>query len=233
MAERPIFLPSNIPGRLVEEVTISFLWHKGMTPSQKRKNVIELHAAASNLGYEPLLEVSTKSELKLGQRLSAFNLKVELANNELISLECAFQGSKVFENGGPYTDLFYSESREAKRDERLSNSGKLIGFQFEGQDFPLQPKTVFYDWLYIRALYPHRDFLKRLHQYAGFTDIEFNPQKSINCQARSCATYVTLDRLDLLTECVNSSSRFMQILTPDSLEQPHSYSDRQESLFKL
>lgn len=231
MADRPVFLPSTKPGRLVEEVSVSFLWHKGMAPSQKRKNVAELHAAAEKRGYEPLLEVSTKSDEKLGQRLSAFNLKVELEGGGLIPLECAFQGSKVFENGGPYRDLFGADSREAKRDERLSSSGKLIGFNFEGQGFPLIPKTIFYDWLYIRSLYPHREFLERLHRYAGFTDIEFNPEKSINCQARSCATYVSLDRLDLLAECVRCSSRFMEVLLPDSQQQPHSDSERQQAMF--
>lgn len=224
-------MPSQRTGRLVEETSVSFLWHKGMAPSQKKKNVSELHTAAAKRGIEPLLEVSSKSEEKLGQRLSAFNLKVELDEGGVISLECAFQGSKVFEHGGPFTDLFGVESRDAKRDERLSSSGKLVGFRFEGQDFPLIPKTAFYDWLYIRALYPHREFLQRLHQYAGFTDIEFNPEKSINCQARSCATYVALDRLELLDECARSSERFMQILLPDSLEQPHSNKERQKSMF--
>lgn len=231
MAERPVFIPSQKPGRLVDEISVAFQWHKGMAPSQKKKNVAELHAAAASRGIEPLLEVSSKSEEKLGQRLSAFNLKVELEEGGVISLECAFQGSKVFEHGGPFTDLFGVESRDAKRDERLSRSGKLIGFRFEGQDFPLIPKTAFYDWLYIRALYPHREFLQRLHRYAGFTDIEFNPEKSINCQARSCATYVALDRLDLLHECARSSERFMQVLLPDSLEQPHSDKERQKSMF--
>lgn len=231
MAERPIFLPSGKPGRLVDELSVKFLWHKGMAPSQKKKNVLELHTAAAKRGYEPLLEVSTKSDEKLGQRLSAFNLSVELDEGGVISLECAFQGSKVFEGGGPFTDIFGANSRDAKRDERLTSSGSLIGFQFEGQDFPLVPRTSFYDWLYIRALYPHRDFLKRLQLYTGFTDIEFNPGKSINCQARSCATYVALDRLDLLAVCASSSERFMQVLLPDSLEQPHSDKERQKSMF--
>lgn len=231
MAERPVFTPSKKAGRLVDEVSVSFTWHPGMAPSQKKKNVHELHAAAQLRGLEPLLEVSTKSDELLGQRLSAFNLKVELDEGAVISLECAFQGSKVFENGGPFTDIFSADSREAKRDERLTNSGKLVGFSFEGQEFPLIPKTAFYDWLYIRALYPHREFLNRLHRYAGFTDIEFNPSKSINCQARSCATYVALDRLGMLAECVKSSARFMQVLLPDSLEQPHSDKERQKSMF--
>ncbi len=231
MAERPVFIPSRKSGRLVEEISISFPWHKGMGPSQKKKNVVELHTAAARRALEPLLEVSSKSEEKLGQRLSAFNLPVELDEGGFVPLECAFQGSKVFEDGGPYTDLFCVDSRSAKRDERLSSSGKLVGFRFEGQDFPLTPKTAFYDWLYINSLYRHRDFLQRLHSYAGFTDIEFNPAKSINCQARSCATFVALDRLGLLDQCARSSARFMQVLLPDSIEQPHSDKERQASMF--
>src|SRR5688572_17405993 len=58
-------------------------------------------------------------------------------------------------------------------------------FRFNGYSFPLEPKTVFYDWLYINAIYPHREWLQRPCKDAGFTDIEFNPSKSINCQARS------------------------------------------------
>ncbi len=231
MAERPVFLPSLKMGRLVDEVNVTFLWHKGMAASQKKKNVTELHAAAALRGIAPLLEVSSKSEERVGQRLSAFALGVELEEGGLISLECAFQGSKVFENGGPFNDLFRVESRDAKRDERLVSSGRLIGFCFEGREFPITPKTAFYDWLYIRALFPHREFLKRLHTYAGFTDIEFNPERSVNCQARSCATYVSLDRLGLLNDCVRSFDQFVAILLPDSLEQPHSDMDRQKSMF--
>lgn len=54
-------------------------------------------------------------------------------------------------------------------------------------------KTAFYDWLYIRAAIdtiPHVQSL--LGDYTGFTDIEFNPEKSLACQARSCAILRTL-----------------------------------------
>ncbi len=230
MAERPVFMPSAKPGRLVEELSVTFTWHKGMAPSQKRKNVEELHLAALKRGVAPLLEVSTKSE-RLGRRLSAFNLLIDLRDGARVSLESAYQGSKVFSHGGPFSDLFGADSRLAKQDQRLTSSGTLQGFVFEGMSFPLFPKTAFYDWLYLRAVFKHREFLQRLHAYAGFTDIEFNPERSINCQARSCATFVSLDRLGLLESCVSSSSEFINVLAPDSEEQPHSYSERQGSLF--
>jgi hypothetical protein len=38
--------------------------------------------------------------------------------------------------------------------------------------------------------------LARLNKYVGFTDIEFNPSKSINCQARSCALFVSKEASD-------------------------------------
>jgi hypothetical protein len=56
---------------------------------------------------------------------------------------------------------------------------------------------VFYDWLYLSALYEHREGLRNhIFHYAGFTDIEFNPERSINCQARSCVLLVSLMKKD-------------------------------------
>ena len=68
-----------------------------------------------------------------------------------------------------------------------SSKNSLKHVEYFGQEWPLIPKTAFYDWLYLSALLPHKNYLKRLHAYKGFTDIEFNPQKSVNCQARACA----------------------------------------------
>jgi hypothetical protein len=190
MAERPIFVPVPDDPELVKELYFRLAWHSGFAPVQKQKNVAELHAAAAAGGYSPLLEISSKSTEKLGQHLSAFHLKVRGQHGEM-PLECAFQGSKVFERGGPYTDLYGADVRDAKRDPRLRDSGALIAFDFEGITFPLEPRTAFYDWLYVNAIYPHREWLVRLNRYAGFTDIEFNPERSVNCQARSCALFVS------------------------------------------
>jgi hypothetical protein len=231
MAERPIFIPRTDGQRLVEEQTISFKWNPGYAPIQKKKNIAALHEAAGRLGQAPLLEVSTKSEEKLGTRLSAFNLKVDIADFGSVPLESAYQGSKVFSSGGPFADLFSVSPREAKRDQRLRESGLLQGFRFEKVDWSLEPKTAFYDWLYIKALFPHREYLKRLLGYRGFTDIEFNPQKSLNCQARSCAIFVALMTKGLLEVAVADKDEFISILRPDSFAQPHSQDLRQGKLF--
>jgi len=207
MAERPVFVPSLTGSQLVQEVQVRFRWHPGLAPSQKKKNVQELHHAAVAYGLTPLLEISSKSDLEVGQKLSAFNLKVEV-EGDTTTVECAFQGSKVFEFGGPFPDLFRRTSREAKRDPRLRENGRLIEFKFEEKSYPISPVTVFYDWLYFRALFSHRDWIARRHEWAGFTDIEFNPERSINCQARSFAAFISLLKRDRLEETMSSFEEF-------------------------
>jgi len=231
MAKRPIFITKKHKIQLVEEISIDFTWHKGMAPSQKKKNVIELHKEAAKKNYHPLLEVSTKSDSELGIRLSAFNLEIDTYDYGFISLESAFQGSKIFKYGGPYIDLYGKKGGQIKKDERLKNSGALIGFKFEGSEWDLEPKTAFYDWLYINAVHRKYDLKSELLKYKGFTDIEFNPKKSINCQARSCALYVSLVMSEMIKEVLKNRSLFLDILDKDSLYQPHSKDKRQGKLF--
>jgi hypothetical protein len=211
MAERPVFIPAPDAPGFVREKSLNITWAGGFAATQKKKNVNALHIAAKAIGIGPVLEASTKSDEKLGQRLSAFHLKVKTADGDL-PLECVFQSSKVFERGGPYSDLRFADPRSAKRDPRLRESGRLVAFVFEGHNFPLEPKTVFYDWLYINAIFPHRDWLDRLYHYAAFSDIEFNPQKSINCQARSLALFVSLKATSLLDDAVRSPEAFIEIM---------------------
>jgi hypothetical protein len=216
MAERPIFIPVPEASGLVKEISCRLVWNSGFAPVQKKKNIKALHEAAAAAGYSPLLEISTKSEKKLGRHLSAFHLKVQTYQFGDIPLECAFQGSKVFELGGPYIDLYSADVKAAKHDPRLQNSGRLVAFQFENVSFPLEPKTVFYDWLYVNAIFPHRKWLTRLSRYAGFTDIEFNPERSVYCQARSCALFVALMGKNLLESAVESPEGFIELISRHS-----------------
>jgi hypothetical protein len=230
MAKRPIFLPFSDGHRFVREISVEFKWNSGFASVQKKRNIVAMHEVAAIKGYAPLLEVSTKSEIKMGKRLSAFNLPVELNDGSTTTLECAFQGSKVFEKGGPYPDIYRITSLEAKKDGRLRSSGGVIGFDFDGLIFPSEPKTAFYDWLYSRALAPHKEYLARLEDFAGFTDIEFNPEKSINCQARSCALFVSLCRKGLLEAALSSPAKFIEIVSADSFAQPYSDNVKQGRL---
>ena len=216
MAERPIFVSLPDSGELVKEIFFQMRWHSGFARVQKEKNIDELHAAAAMDGYRNLLEISTKSKSERGRHLSAFHITAETKRYGTIKLELAFQGSKVFERGGPFTDLYAkgeSEVGTAKRDPRLQESGALVGFRFEGVDFPLEPKTAFYDWLYVSFLKNFKDWAPKLYAYGGFTDVEFNPHRSINCQARSCALFLSLMRRNLLDCAVESPGAFIKLLS--------------------
>jgi len=210
MSSRPIFVAGSSHGPLVLVQSFDFHWHSGFAPSQKRKNVLALHREAAAVGISPVLEVSTKSEDPLGRGLSAFNLLVSISNERSVPLEVAYQSSKRFQQGGPFHDLVSLEPRDAKRDPRLRESGHLISFEFAGRTYPIDPPTAFYDWLYMRALQRVPQLLERLHAFAGFSDIEFNPLKSLNCQARSCAVAVALVRRGSLTGAARSFEEFLR-----------------------
>ena len=211
MANRPIFSSTLDKKNLCIEKGVEFKFFGGFAVSQKLKSVQSLHNSAKSEGYSKILEVSTKSDNKLGWQLSAFNLMVDFDFDKQISMECAFQGSKVFENDVQYSDLYFVESIKAKKDTRLKNSGNIIGFDYEGVFWENEPKTAFYDWLYITALYKNNtDIIEELTQFDHFTDIEFNPKKSINCQARTCAILVSLVRLDMLDEAMKSKEDFIK-----------------------
>lgn len=131
--------------------------------------------------------------------------------NMVFTVETAFQGSKIFERGGPYKDLIGMDSRAAKKDIRLKESGNLIGFEFFGTKFPLMPRTYFYDWVYINALQQNTELTAIVKTYAGFSDIEFNPEKSINCQAHSAALYLSLCINNQLDTALMSPEKFLEL----------------------
>jgi hypothetical protein len=213
MATRPIFTVIENEKELYKQVDIDFTFYNGFAVTQKAKSIQSLHENAQKKGYKNILEVSTKSIHMLGWQLSAFNLMVDFDENKKISLECAFQGSKVFEDGVQYKDLYHVESIKAKKDDRLKNSGNIIGFNFNGEFWENEPKTAFYDYLYIKTLYAnYRDIIQELMNYDAFTDIEFNPKKSINCQARTCAILVSLKKIDLLEKALTSKEIFIDIV---------------------
>ncbi len=212
MAKRPIFIPRTNGSLLVVAMPIEFVWHPGMSKSQKQKSIRSLHDAAKQTrGIERILEISSKSEEELGVRLSAFNLMLKTASGLSASVEVLFQGSKVFSKGGPFTDIYRKTSREAKKDERLMDSGHLIAFRYANRDWPLNPQTVFYDWLYLSALRQNPSLSEQLLEYDGFSDIEFNPEKSINCQAASAALYKSLVDRELIDVALASPDEFIRI----------------------
>lgn len=215
MAIRPIFISTNNDNKYVEEIDIEFKWFVGMSKSQKQKSIQSLHRAAllrkKEFGFHNILEISSKSEIELGKELSAFNLSYNNQGKN-ISVECMFQGSKVFENGGPYTELYSMTSMEAKKYDKLQTSGKLLYFKRREEIWELEPKTLFYDWIYLNTLRSNKKLASDILEYDAFTDIEFNPKKSINCQAASVALFVSLSRNNLLDDVLKNKNIFTEFM---------------------
>ncbi len=214
MASRPIFLPKKEGDLLVCTEYVDFNWSPGMAVTQKQKSILSLHRAAinNNICTHPL-EISSKSENPLGVNLSAFNLKGSTRKrNQVFTVETLYQSSKVFESGGPYRDLLSVSSREAKKDNRIRESGRLIAFDLLGERWPLEPKTAFYDWIYINTLAKNDYLAEELCKYDAFTDIEFNPKKSINCQAYSVALFRALTMRSLIGDILGDRQAYFDII---------------------
>lgn len=211
MAERPAFFPKfDTIG--VETRSFAFPWSGGFSLVQKQKNIAALHAAIvqSGAGRAPL-EISSKSKVEAGVKLSAFNLTLPLDGVEC-SIESIFQASKVFENSGPFPELYAKPSKEVRDFVKEHASGMLVAFDLNGDKWPLCPKTAFYDWIYLKALVANPDLANALAQFDCFTDIEFNPKRSLNCQAYAAALYRSLVHAGKLEEAISSKEAFLGLL---------------------
>lgn len=201
-----------------------------MAMSQSRKTIASLHdAARKQVKVDEVLEISSKSPTELGVSLSAFNLMIRtVKHSREFSLECAYQASKVFERGGPFVDLLNVKSIEAKRDPRLNQYGRIVKFHFFGVDWPLLPRTAFYDWLYINALHKHPELTQQVLRYGAFSDIAFNPERSVNCQAYAAALYVSLRGRGLLTdELLKDQQTYLSVINTGSVSNAHEDTEAQ------
>lgn len=186
MASRPAWTIRD--GKVTAEY-FDFDWNGGFAVVQKQKNITALHQAIKEKYKEDALEVSSKSMDQIGRDIGAFSLKMDG-----VYIENIFQAAKKYEKGGPFLDLLKTSPKEAKRDKRHYNSGMLTAFVIDETEWPLTPKTAFYDFIYEKALLQNYGDTLNLEKYGWFTDIEFNPKKSINCQARSAAIYKLLQK---------------------------------------
>ena len=195
MATRPFFMPGQDKEELVRTNSVEFTWFSGFAKSQKQKSILSFHESISrDFKLDKILEISTKSENKLGIQLSAFNLRIKFKDKEYF-LESVFQGSKIFTDQGPNEDIYEKSSIDAKKDERIKRSD-LKEFSFFGEIFSLE--FDFYSWLYFVALNQNKKLKTGILNYEAFTDIEFNPEKSFNCQAYSAALYSSMVKNKIL-----------------------------------
>lgn len=222
MATRPVFVPESDPDnpQLVHVHEVDFQWLSGRDPQQIKANVAKLHTAAGHQNLAPLLHVSPDSDDPLGIRISATNLVVEGPNSFLVPLIAAFQGSKVFTGGGPFTDLYRKREAEIAADSRLRESGRHLGFRFRDLEWGKRAETMFYDWLVLHAINRHRKLASGIRRFKGFTDVECLTGGQVACHARSCALYAALAAKELLEEVFEDQDKFITILMQDTFYHP-------------
>jgi type I restriction enzyme M protein len=193
--------------KVFDEEIVTFTYVKGMAFSQKCKNVLSFHSSIQErFPSAKLLEVSTKSYNPLGVALSAFNLTLDGC-----PVECIYHGSKVFEDGSCFEFLKNYSPRDAKHYVRENGKGNLKCYRFNGVEIPLETRTLFYDFIYIKALMQHPELASELSRYDIFTDIEFNEKKGLSCQAHACAIYSYMLRTDTVEKYMGSMSEFEKI----------------------
>jgi hypothetical protein len=107
--------------------------------------------------------------------------------------------------------LYEDRSIRAKKFFQDKEMGRLVKFSFFGKDdWELNPPTMFYDWVYLNSLHRNPELAGEVVQYDIFTDIEFNPKKSINCQAKAVALYVSLHRAGILRDLLADKKRYKE-----------------------
>ena len=195
--------------KVFDEEIVSFTYIKGMAFSQKVKNALSFYSSIQQqFPNARILEISTKSSSELGVALSAFNL---LLNGRPV--ESVYHSSKVFTDGTCYDFLIDYSPRDAKRfvRENRKGEGELKCYRYNGEDIPLSPRTLFYDYIYIKALMQIPELSDSLRDYDIFTDIEFNEKKGVNCQARACAIYSYMLRSNSVEKYMTSMKTFEHV----------------------
>lgn len=175
MANRPIYISTGDINNPFTEDSISFEWKAGYSYANKCKRRDNLKKEiAKKYDIDKWLEVSSISDKDTGRRLSALNLMLTLTNGNKYSVESIYQSSKVY------------------------NDNHITGFKFNNTVFENNPYGMYYDYIYMVALYQNKDYHKIIDDYYLFTDLFFNPNKSLNTQARAIAIFKTLYDNDCL-----------------------------------
>lgn len=212
-ATRPVFMPGNDQGPAVHAHLVRFEWFPGLALAQRQRCIFSLHqgAAARIEGLERILEVSTRSRLALGRRLSAFNLALILPGFGAVTVENAYQCAKVYDDAGPFPELLDQPPAHARKALAAHTDKPLRGFRLLEQACPVQPTTLFYDWLYARALCRQPALLRAASRFQAFTDIAFNPARSSACQAMALARVLWLFQRDRLASAMACPQAFRDL----------------------
>ncbi len=175
MAKRLYFIAKPSYQGLIVEKHINFEYFRGRDHKQKVKSIKAMqHAIMAAESGGKVLEVSKYSPSDLGKQLSSLNLEYENSEGKTYPVINIFESSKVFEFGGPYRDLLHVDPKDLDEDPRLKESGRLLGFHFEDEPYTLEPRSLFFDYIYIRALHQYKEIQDKLLEYDMISDVTYN-----------------------------------------------------------
>ncbi|TPR13083.1 DarT1-associated NADAR antitoxin family protein [Apilactobacillus timberlakei] len=228
MANRPVFYVNK--KNKIETIYCNFRWFPGFSYIQKNKSINSLSSAFRNKKNIDSLEVSSSSSSETGINASAFNLVLDTKQG-FYTVEQLFQAGKDFYRNGEQSyilnnnsiDDIYNKrlknklSKNAKYSVKiLNNNDYIIGFKLFNKKFPNYPRDFYYNWIYCCALNQNVnnqiELSKQIVKYDAFTDINFNPQKSINCQAKACAIFTSLYRSNFLFKALQNPKSFLKLV---------------------
>ena len=202
-----------VKDNMIYEKEYNFDFYGGFSLSQKQKTIEAFHQKILKDGTFEILEISRKSKNPIGNALSAFNLMLTLKGNKY-PIECIYQSSKVFNLKIQFKEALNMTPLEAKKliQEKVKMDNLILtGFNCFGIEFPLNPATIFYDYIYIMALLENKEIALKVVGYRCFTDVEFNHKKQFASQARSCAIFKYLSDSNNITETMDDIEKFRKI----------------------
>lgn len=213
MAKRLLFSAINLGGNItVLRKEIEFKWAGGFAKIQKIRRLENFKANLLPSINEKHMEISSGSDTVLGKSLSAFNLSFKSGDLKGFTVESVYQGSKIMDTGGPYQELYNQPSIVTKKDPRIRSAEKLIGFRLLEDDWPTTPPTGFYNYLYFLALLQNKMLINPAIKYEYFSDLEFNHEKAISCQAESLAIFFACIRVNLAEDILSDKSYFLNFI---------------------
>ena len=216
ITNRPVYMPS-------QRYPYCDIWNaqlanfKTVTSAERAQSNIKdvFRVFEKRFPDKRILEVSLYSPQEpLGRELCPQYLKKFVPSlNGAVPMESLFHASKVFQSGGPYTDLYMGDPFNMKNDPRLKSSGILTGYRFENEDYPNHPRTAFFDFMYMLALVEPQNYelTKQLLQYDAFCDITYAETRDFVCPARSITIFVSLMRMGLLQK-VHTFDEYLTVI---------------------
>ena len=185
----------------VSIIGVDFEYGTGSSVAQVQKNIEQLHKSFNQrFPAKKVFEVSAKSSTDTGKKLNASNLmKFVPSYGKSFPVENIFHASKTYAYVGPFSDIYEMTPSSARSDKRLKDksNGPIKSYTFDGNTYPAEPQTVFYNWLYINALLENKEEAEKLLEYDAFTDITLI-SGTPNSPARACALYVGLMRSGMI-----------------------------------